>query len=118
MTFVVRYNSDDMCIMRRLELQLLRGQTLIPAPRTVNRNRRAVAQFVDTLSYVARHYERYVPKKWADTSLEMDYLEMRLRILHKLSTTTLDRALEYDESDCIFKKSILDKFLQIMNSGR
>lgn len=112
MTAVARFCEADNKYLNRVEICLLRSQTMVPAPRRIDAaSRPAATTYVRTLHLVATRHCARAPRRWDDRHIDEDYLEMRLRIVHQLDTATVNNVLGCDEQECQRRNDVLTQFI-------
>lgn len=112
MISVARFSEADQKYLNRVEIHLLRSQTMVPPPRRIDAaSRPAAATYVRTLHLVATRHCARAPRHWDDQHVDEDYLEMRLRIVHQLDTTTVNNVLDCDEQECRRRNDVLTRFI-------
>lgn len=111
MTTVARYNKTDAANLKVVEIELLRSQTLVPATPHYDASHPLVAAYMKKLLLVATQYSAQTPSRWSNVQLDGDYIEMRLRIFHGLSTTTLNSLRHISPAECAKQTKVLDEFL-------
>ena len=110
---VARFSPANNAFVNFLEMDLLRSQTMFP-PTKKAELRPSIATYIEKLFRVASLYRAKTPAHWRDQMLEADYMDMRLRICHRLPTDTVSNAENISPSECESRTAELDEFLKKM----
>lgn len=110
---VARFSPANNAFMNFAEMELLRSQTMLP-PTKKAELRPSIATYIEKLFRVASLYPAKTPARWRDRQLDADYMDMRLRIVHRLQTDTVSNAENISPSECESRMVELDEFLKKM----